>query len=174
VNECMMTIEIRRMIAADLPAVMAVQVACYPTCFHESLITLTVRLQACPQTAWVAMCGDHVCGYVVGYRSCYGRVAPLGSGFVDAESADCGYIHDLAILPKMTGKGVAVQLLAAFWAQIQADGLAYSALVSVQGSQHFWQRYGYQPMPLSSEEARLALHSYGDDAVYMVRHGYDG
>lgn len=162
-------VQIRPMDQADLAAVMAVQVACYPLHFHEPLVTLSARLQACPQTAWVATWAGQVCGYVVGYRSRYGWVAPLGSGFIDHPSADCGYLHDLAILPNMTGQGVAAQLLAAYWTSMQADRLSYSALVSVQDSQFFWQRYGYQPTSLPTEGARLALSSYGEGAVYMVK-----
>ena len=54
-------------------------------------------------------------------------------------------------------------------AQARAEGLRHSALVSVQGSQPYWQRQGYalHPLPDAAQQARLA--SYGEGAVYMAR-----
>ena len=74
-----------------------------------------------------------------------------------------------AVLPAHAGQGLALALLQPLWAQARAEGLRHSALVSVQGSQAYWQRQGYvlHPLPGAAQQARLA--SYGGAAVYMVR-----
>ena len=45
----------------------------------------------------------------------------------------------------------------------------YSALVSVQGSQDYWQRKGYALYDALAPDNAQALRGYGDDAVYMVQ-----
>ena len=50
-----------------------------------------------------------------------------------------------------------------------ALGLAASALVSVQGSQDFWARLGYQVQTLGDPGQQQRLASYGAGACYMVR-----
>ena len=47
------------------------------------------------------------------------------------------------------------------------QGLRWSALVSVQDTQAYWQRQGYRPQPLSDATQRQRLDSYGPGAVYM-------
>ena len=48
-------------------------------------------------------------------------------------------------------------------------GLQRAALVSVQGSQGFWQRHGYVAYTLQDTAQRERLAAYGRDAVYMMR-----
>ena len=45
----------------------------------------------------------------------------------------------------------------------------YTALVSVQGSQTYWERHGYAQQPLGDAAQRERLASYGAGAVYMAR-----
>ncbi|TXJ17269.1 MAG: GNAT family N-acetyltransferase, partial [Alicycliphilus sp.] len=47
-------------------------------------------------------------------------------------------------------------------------GLRHSALVSVQGSQAYWQRRGYAEHQLHDAVQRQRLASYGAQAVYMT------
>ena len=60
-------------------------------------------------------------------------------------------------------------LLQPVWAQARAEGLRHSALVSVQGSQAYWQRQGYALHPLQDATQQARLASYGEGAVYMAR-----
>ena len=47
-------LRLRRMLPADLPAVMAIQAACYPASFHETPHTMALRVRAYPVGQWVA------------------------------------------------------------------------------------------------------------------------
>ena len=55
------------------------------------------------------------------------------------------------------------------WARARAEGLRHSALVSVQGSQGYWQRQGYAAQAVPDAHQRQHLASYGAGAVYMAR-----
>ena len=65
---------------------------------------------------------------------------------------DTLYLHDMAVLPGMAGQGLARRLLQPLWEQAAAQGLRQSALVSVQGSEGYWQRHGYVAQPLHQPE----------------------
>jgi predicted N-acetyltransferase YhbS len=69
----------------------------------------------------------------------------------------------------MAGQGLAQRLLQPLWDQATAQGLRQSALVSVQGSQRYWERYGYGVEALAQPIQQQRLASYGDGAVYMTR-----
>ena len=64
--------------------------------------------------------------------------------------------------------GNALQIAEAAQA-IGVNDLRQSALVSVQGSQGFWERHGYAAQPLHDAVQRKRLAAYGAGAVYMVR-----
>jgi predicted N-acetyltransferase YhbS len=82
---------------------------------------------------------------------------------------DTLYLHDMAVLPGMAGQGLAQRLLQHLWDQATAQGLRHSALVSVQGSQRYWERHGYAVQQLAQPLQQQRLASYGDGAVYMTR-----
>ncbi len=75
----------------------------------------------------------------------------------------------MAVAPARAGEGLASALLQAMLQQAQGDGLRYSALVSVMGSQPYWQRKGYAPLLPWSAQERDAMLSYGGDAQYMAQ-----
>jgi GNAT superfamily N-acetyltransferase len=164
----MALIRIQPMQADDVSHVFAVQVACYQSSFHESISVIAERFAQSPQTAWLAWQDDQVVGYLVAYRSVFGKVSPLGAGFDVAPQPTCLYLHDLAIVPSAAGRGVAARLIghARQWAQ--AEGLQGSALVSVQDSQAFWQKYGYQACGVEGLQQQH-LATYGMDVCYMTQ-----
>lgn len=162
---------IRLMQPTDLAAVMQVQAACYATGLHEAAAVIAARLAVSPQTAWVFEDAQGIGGYLVAYRSEIGAVAPFDQVFVPVEQGACLYVHDVAVSPRLAGQRVAQQVLAQAQCAAMAQGMCGSGLVSVQGSQAFWQRLGYQVLsPLHMRlDARTALQSYGVGAVYMTQ-----
>jgi GNAT superfamily N-acetyltransferase len=112
-----------------------------------------------------------LCAYLAAYQSVQGKVTPLHGHFeLPAGTApDTLYLHDMAVLPGMAGQGLAQRLLQPLWQQAATQGLRYSALVSVQGSQGYWQRHGYGVQTLTQPLQQQRLASYGEGAVYMVR-----
>ena len=53
--------------------------------------------------------------------------------------------------------------------ELEAVDSGIRSLVSVQGSQAYWQRQGYALHPLQNATQQARLASYGDGAVYMLR-----
>jgi GNAT superfamily N-acetyltransferase len=149
----------------DLDAVLAVQAACYPSALQEAADVVLARLRASPDTVRVACDGDGVCGYLFAYPSGLGKVTPLGGAFVLPADPDTLYLHDLAVVPRAAGRGVARRLVAALLALAAGRGLRHTALVAVQDSRRFWESLGYAQA--RGDDAALATYPPG--AVYMTR-----
>lgn len=156
------------MTPADVPAVMAVQAACYGEALCEPVPVLHARLRAAADTCWVAVRDGRVCAYLAAYRSRLGAVTPLNGDFRPAARADTLYLHDLAVEPAAHGGGLGQRLVDTVVAGGRRDGLAWSALVAVQGAAAFWQRRGWQARD-PADVGRWNLQAYGVDACYMVR-----
>ncbi len=158
------------MLPADIASVMYIQAHCYLPDNIESEAVIRARLACAPDTAWVAEVDGEVCAYLVGYRSRLGQVGALGDGFEPASEPDCLYLHDLAVGPQARGLGLGPKLVAHALAQARREGLAWSALVSVQGSQAFWRQRGFTTSWLDDRDQALALASYaGGPACYMTQ-----
>ncbi len=158
------------MLPADIPSVVRIQSQCYLPDNIESEAVIRARLENAPDTAWVAEVNGAVCAYLVGYRSRLGQVGALGDGFEPATDSDCLYLHDLAVRPQARGLGLGPLLVAHALAQAGREGLAWSALVSVQGSQAFWRQQGFVAVRLDDRGQLQALASYaGGPARYMTQ-----
>ena len=161
---------IRPMLPADIASVVRIQSHCYLPDNIESEAVIRARLASAPDTTWVAEVNGAVCAYLVGYRSRLGQVGALGDGFAPAEVPDCLYLHDLAVGPQARGLGLGPRLVAHALAQARREGLAWAALVSVQGSQGFWRQRGFTASRLDDPGQALALASYaGGPACYMTQ-----
>ncbi|MDZ7869640.1 MAG: GNAT family N-acetyltransferase [Rheinheimera sp.] len=79
------------------------------------------------------------------------------------------YLHDMAVSPDARGQGVATALLQQALTYAGTLGLPYTALVAVQNSAAFWRQQQFAAVDELSEHARLALISYGTNAIYLVR-----
>lgn len=160
---------LRPLRAADLPGLMQVQEACYGAVYMEPATVYQGRIASAAQCSWVAVQGEQVLAYLAAYRSRLGCVTPLHGAFADYAAPDTLYLHDMAVHPDCAGQGLASALLAALWQGAAAWSPAYSALVSVQGSQAYWQRKGYALHSALAPVDAAALRGYGEDAVYMAQ-----
>jgi ribosomal protein S18 acetylase RimI-like enzyme len=160
---------VRPLTLSDLPGLLAVQLACYGEDFVESGEVFARRLASPVHCSLVLERAGVVCAYLAAYRSVRGKVTPLHGDFEATPHADTLYLHDLAVRPDCAGQGLARALLEPMWNQARAEGLQHTALVSVQGSEAYWQRHGYTAQPLADAVQRARLAGYGDGAVYMVR-----
>jgi GNAT superfamily N-acetyltransferase len=150
---------------SDLEAVLRVQAACYPPSMQEAAAVVLGRMRAASASCVVACDPDGVCGYLFAYPSRQGLVTDLDAPFEIAVDADTLYLHDLAVDPRALGRGLARTLVETVLALARTQGLAHSALVSVQDSARFWSARGYR----ATACADPGLLSYPDGAVYMVR-----
>lgn len=163
------TLDLRAMRPQDLPAVLAVQAACYPPSMQEPAAILLARLEAAAGCCLVAADGEGVCAYLFAYRSRLGVVTPLGARFDPAPDADTLYLHDLAVAPRGKGRGLARALVGRVLDRAHTQGLHASALVSVQDTRGFWTALGYRAALLDCPLARAALAGYPGAACYMQR-----
>ena len=81
-------------------------------------------------------------------------------------TADCLYLHDIAILPAARGHRSARAMIERLADVARAKNLRHLALTSVYGTQDFWASCGFIAAPAPGMEASLA--TYGGPAVYMV------
>ncbi|HEX7867634.1 MAG TPA: GNAT family N-acetyltransferase [Variovorax sp.] len=163
------TVFVRAMHAADLDAVLAIQLACYGAGFVEDGTLIARRLAAAPHTGWVAEHEGGVRAYLAGYPSVAGKLTPLHGEFEVAAQADSLYLHDLAVHPDASGLGLGPQLVRHAWAHAAQAGWRHSTLVSVQSSVGFWQRQGYAATQPAGPEQQARLATYPGESVYMIR-----
>jgi ribosomal protein S18 acetylase RimI-like enzyme len=159
----------RLMTQADIPAVLALQAECYEVAMNESESVFRSRLSVAPDSAWLAADAHGLLAYLVTYRSQLGKLTLYGSAFAPAAQPDCLYLHDLAVGRRAQGSGLARRLVECALILAQAEGLAYSALVSVQASQGFWRKQGYEVWDKLAADERDKLASYTGLSCYMVR-----
>ncbi|WP_374435476.1 GNAT family N-acetyltransferase [Inhella sp.] len=164
---------IRQLTAADLPALLRTQAACYGAGFNEPEAVFAQRLQQSPQSAWCvddAARPGELAAYLLGYPSRIGQITALHGSFEPVAQPDCLYLHDLAVSPTCQGQALGLRLVQHAWGQAtQLWGLRRSALVAVQGSLPFWQRLGYEVLELREPEHLSLLAAYGAEARYCVR-----
>lgn len=160
----------RPLLPQDVPALLAVQAACYGPGLLEGEAVFLRRLAGPAHCSLALTQADGaLVAYLAAYRSVEGKVTPLHGDFEPAPYADTLYLHDMAVRPDCGGRGLAQALVAAAFARAQAEGLRGSALVSVQGSQRYWERQGYAARPLACAVQQQRLAGYGEGAVYMAR-----
>lgn len=162
-------VAVRGMRPEDLLSIAAIQAEAYPPHFLEDDATLRARLDDFADTAWVVQGPQGVCAYLVAYRSVPGQVTPLGAHFDPPPDANCLYLHDLAVAVDAAGQGWGPLLVMHALALARREGLLYSALVSVQGSEAFWHRLGFHPQVPEDPLQRVHLATYPGAGRYMTQ-----
>ncbi len=162
-------IAFRPMQAADLPAILAVQRLCYQPEMNEDATTWRQRLATAAAFSWVAEEAAGVCAYLACYPSRLGKVTSLGGDFQIADTADCLYLHDLAVSPAAAGRGLGGALVGQALQAARGLGLAHAALVCVQDAFTFWLAQGFADHPNLNPDGATALASYPGPARYMSR-----
>lgn len=111
--------------------------------------------------------GDELCGYIISHPIIRRQPPALNKRLGKiAPNADQYYIHDLVILPRARGCGLAQECLEKVFAI--AGQFSTTSLVSVYGTASFWGRFGFLPETVD-ENLRKKLAEYGEDAVYLER-----
>jgi len=156
----------RTMTASDIKSVLLIADQVHPE-LPESDTIFKERVQLFPDGCLVLIETDEVCGYLISHPIRNRKPPALDSLLVEiAPDADQYYIHDLAILPKMRGQGLAAVCMD----RILAVAKCYptTCLVSVYGTSTFWNRFGFVA---STVDGVLAdkLRGYGEDAVFLER-----
>ena len=110
---------------------------------------------------------NELCGYAISHPIKHRQPPALDSllGGI-ATDADQYYIHDIAILPKLRGRGLAHECIKKLF--VIARRYPSTCLTSVYGTERFWSQFGFVPVQID-EALRKKLLEYGDDARYLER-----
>jgi ribosomal protein S18 acetylase RimI-like enzyme len=160
-------VEVRPMGLADLSAVLEIQAACYTQIVPESLESYVAKLMAAPGSCFIAEIERRTIGYLVAVPSDFANPPQLNQTYWRLpEWPDCLYLHDLAVAPSARATGAGRALVDAFFAHLHQSELPRASLIAIQDSAPYWQRRGFQAVPLA-DTLRTRLASYGRDVQYM-------
>ena len=162
-----MQVALRPLGEADVDAVLHIQAQCYGADFVEPRDVFARRLAMPAHCSWAAVCDGQVLAYLAAYWSRPGAITPLNGDFARYEDASVLYLHDMAVSPSAAGQGLAGRMVQAARTKAKERGIARTALVSVQGSQAYWERQGYVTAAVENAAQQQHLASYGTGAVYM-------
>ncbi|KAL2109344.1 hypothetical protein VUR80DRAFT_2569 [Thermomyces stellatus] len=156
----------RQMSARDAPAVRRVADEIHPG-LPEGDHVFAERATLFPEGCLVLAEGDDLRGYAISHPIRRGQPPALDSllGEVPAD-ADQYFIHDVAILPRLRGRGLAGDCVRSLLEV--ARRYPTTGLISVYGTASFWARFGFAAEPLE-EGLSEKLRGYGEDAVYLTR-----
>jgi predicted N-acetyltransferase YhbS len=160
-------VDIRMMTAADLPAVLDIQAACYTGVKPESKESLQAKLSASRSTCLIASVGGRTVGYLISLPWDFSRPPALNAQTCELPSSpSCLHLHDLAVTPHARASGAGRALVEAFLARLRRSDLGRASLVAVQNSAAYWERFGFRPVPPSAL-LNASLLTYRDDVAYM-------
>ena len=163
-----MPILLRALGADDVDAVMRIQEHCYGADFAEPREVFVRRLRTAGHCSWAAEQGGELVAYLAAYWSRPGAITPLNGDFASYEDASVLYLHDMAVSPTAAGQGLARRMVDAAKTMARQRGILRTALVSVQGSQAYWERQGYSIEIVKNAAQQQHLATYGPQALYMV------
>ncbi len=134
----------------------------------EAYDVLLERLRLCPRGCFVLEHGNAISGYVLSHPWIRRSPPPIDTllGAVP-HTADVWYLHDLALMPETRGSGAGSSVSALLAAQARRAGYDAATLISINGSQGFWERQGFSVHAEPGLADKLA--TYGGQAVYMEK-----
>ncbi len=149
------------MLAADLPAVLAVQAQCYAATLIESADALASRLAPVARNLLGGRPARRPTGRLPVHPSPGRRPRSRSLDGVLARDWPPAtlltwFVHDMAGAPAGRGTGLAARLYAAAEQSARALGLTSSRLIAVQSAATWWRRIGYAP--LTAHEAAPHAH----------------
>ncbi|KAL4868579.1 hypothetical protein BDV12DRAFT_197104 [Aspergillus spectabilis] len=162
----------RNLAPNDIDSLMYVAEAIHPG-LPESAQVFTERINLYPEGCLALETENgQVSGYAISHPIRHHQPPALDTllGEIPAD-ADQYYIHDIAILPEIRGRGLAAQCMERLLGVAKRGEFAITCLVSVYGTERFWARFGFGPDVVGGNLGGK-LSGYGDDAVYLSRLNY--
>jgi GNAT superfamily N-acetyltransferase len=154
--------EIRPLTEEDLPHVLVVQEDCYARGLLEGEETFACKLHLFPEGCLGAFEDGRLVAYVFSHPWSSGEFVPLHTSLDSLpETADCVYIHDLAVLPSWRRRGIADRLLSTLFDLAHTYRIERVALVAVNNSERYWEKYRLR-------REFLLVYTKGVTATYMT------
>ncbi|KAK4107604.1 hypothetical protein N656DRAFT_785091 [Canariomyces notabilis] len=157
----------------DIPELLRIGDAVHPS-LPDSDYVFTERIQLFPEGCLILSDRDNnnnnkIYGYAISHPIRHGQPPALDSLLHKIpEDADQYYIHDVAILPELRGRGHATGGIRMLLEEV-ASRFPTTCLVSVYGTGPFWRRFGFEAVEAVDEALKEKLRNYGGGAVYMSR-----
>ncbi len=157
----------RSMAASDLDGVVEVAAIAFPDHF-EDRACFANRLALWPQGCLVLEDEAGVAGYLFAYPWRAGSAPALNAVIPEIPAeADVLYLHDLALHPRVRGRGASRTAMARVL-DLARDGRWQTvALIAVNDAADFWRGHGFEVRQDTAMTVKLT--SYGADARHMVR-----
>ena len=134
--------EIRQLIKEDLPHVLVVQEDCYSRNLLENEGTFACKLLLFPEGCLGAFENGKLIAYVFSHPWSSGEIVPLHESLHSLpETADCVYIHDIAVMRPWRNRGIADMLLTTLFDLAHSHRIGKVALVAVNKSERYWEKY---------------------------------
>ncbi|KAL4875785.1 acyl-CoA N-acyltransferase [Aspergillus karnatakaensis] len=160
----------RPLTPADVSSLMQIADTIHPG-LPESAQVFTERINLYPEGCLALKLNDtdQLVGYAISHPIRHSQPPALDTLLGEIPSdADWYYIHDVAVLPELRGRGVAGECVRRLLGVATGTGLARTCLISVYDTEGFWGRFGFAREVV--EEGMMAkLNGYGDGAVYLSR-----
>jgi len=154
----------------DWPSVDRLQRMAYSAELLEGIDALQSIGQRSPKTCLLAEDSEPL-GYLIAHPWMAEDLPPLNVVLPEIPTgAQTWFLHDLALSPAARGRGIARELVETGFAAGRALGLRDAALLSVQGSEFFWQKFGFRTRPDLTEKVAPILHAFAKvPFVFMTR-----
>lgn len=107
--------------------------------YYEGEESFFSKIDGCPSGCFVADL-DGVVGYAISFPYLVGKSFPIDSFFVLVDNPNCWYIHDVCVAEDFRGMGIARMLAS----KVIEMGWDVMCLTAVQGSEGFWERFGFR------------------------------
>ena len=154
----------------DLDSAIEVQRQTFSEDLRESLDVFHNRFNKFGDHFLVVTENDQIVGYVLAFPWLRGDSPINNKCFPERlASPTCYYVHDIAVLPKFQGKGLAKKLLDQVTDQSVKLGFMHISLISVLQSADYWDRLGFKELDVSDEKRATLLKSYGKGARLMIK-----
>ena len=156
----------REMTELDLASVERIGDVVHPD-YPEDATVISERQRLYPAGCLVLDDEQGIQGYTVAHPWLFGRPPPLNTQLGGLPvRADTFYIHDLAILPGVRGRGFGRQAVDLLKRQAELDASKSLSLVAVGKSVGFWRTNGFE---LSEQDAIGTAVATYEGAVFMAR-----
>lgn len=161
---------IREITDTDWPDVDRIQRVAYSADIVEGIETLQSIGGLSPRTCLLAE-DLGALGYLIAHPWTAESLPPLNVILPEIPlDASTFFLHDLALLPEARGRGIAQALVHAGLTAAREAGLKDAALLSVQGSEAFWQKFGFRARPDLANKVAPVLQAFAAvPFVFMTR-----
>jgi predicted N-acetyltransferase YhbS len=145
----------------EFEEILTVQSDAYRQDLHEDLDSLKSKQFAFPNGCVGAFENHRLVGYAISFPWFHDVPVILNTApLITDREFDCYYMHDIAVLSQHRGHGIADKFVNNCFSNARLLHLYDIRMVTVQGGQHIWSRYGFEIIGDAHE-------SYGPNAYKM-------